>query len=212
MLGFQLVRNFDAPYFSRDMGEFWRRWHISFSFWLRDYLYIPLGGNRRGEARVAFNLFLTLLLAGLWHGSDATFLLFGAFHGLLVVLSHWYRKLRPVRDSSARWPGGVLVFLLFSAVVVFFRGQTIEHCFSLYAVMISGGTWALTPNVLVSIGVAALSAAALFGFDALYRRAGTECFVWDWPAPARVLAYALVLNALILLGRAEEIQFVYFQF
>jgi len=85
MLGFQLLRNFDTPYLSRDMGELWRRWHMSLSFWLRDYLFLSLGGSRVGPARLTFNLWTTLFVAGLWHGSTGSFVLFGIFHGTMVA-------------------------------------------------------------------------------------------------------------------------------
>jgi alginate O-acetyltransferase complex protein AlgI len=86
ILGFRLPRNFRYPYFSQSITEFWRRWHISLSTWFRDYLYIPLGGNRRGRTRTLVNLFVVFLLCGLWHGAAYTFVLWGVFHGLLLVV------------------------------------------------------------------------------------------------------------------------------
>lgn len=86
MLGFRLPRNFRYPYFSQSITEFWRRWHISLSTWFRDYLYIPLGGNRRGMARTLFNLVTVFLLCGLWHGAAYTFIAWGLFHGCLLVI------------------------------------------------------------------------------------------------------------------------------
>jgi alginate O-acetyltransferase complex protein AlgI len=85
MLGYSLARNFDAPYLSPNIRDFWRRWHISLSTWLRDYLYIPLGGGRGGEARTYFNLIVTMVLGGLWHGANMTFVLWGLFHGLALA-------------------------------------------------------------------------------------------------------------------------------
>src|SRR6185295_2592996 len=81
LLGFELMRNFEQPYFATNITDFWRRWHISLSTWLRDYLYIPLGGNRRGPARTYVNLMLTMLLGGLWHGAAWNFVLWGLWHG-----------------------------------------------------------------------------------------------------------------------------------
>ncbi|MDB5477781.1 MAG: poly(beta-D-mannuronate) O-acetylase [Alphaproteobacteria bacterium] len=86
MMGFRFIENFNNPYISRSITEFWRRWHISLSTWLRDYLYIPLGGNRKGAGRTYFNLFLTMLLGGLWHGANWTFILWGAWHGAFLAL------------------------------------------------------------------------------------------------------------------------------
>jgi alginate O-acetyltransferase complex protein AlgI len=86
MLGFVFPKNFDAPYRSRSMTEFWRRWHLSLSTWLRDYLYVPLGGNRKGAARTYVNLAIVMLLGGLWHGASWNFVLWGAMHGALLAI------------------------------------------------------------------------------------------------------------------------------
>ena len=86
LLGFKLMLNFETPYFSKSLSEFWRRWHISLSSWFRDYVYIPLGGSRVSETKVSFNIMVTFLLSGLWHGANWTFILWGALHGLVVVI------------------------------------------------------------------------------------------------------------------------------
>ena len=113
MFGFVLPENFNYPYISRSIREFWRRWHMSLSAWLRDYLYIPLGGNRRGPARTLCNLFIVFLLCGLWHGANWTFVLWGAWHGLFLVLE----RLVPDRPNSkilqaGGWLYATLVVLL----------------------------------------------------------------------------------------------------
>ena len=95
LMGFRLPDNFDAPYKSATVTEFWRRWHISLSSWLRDYLYIPLGGSRRGEWRTYLNLFLTMLLGGLWHGVSVTFVLWGVFHGVALALHKLWMRMVP---------------------------------------------------------------------------------------------------------------------
>ncbi|HOJ12159.1 MAG TPA: MBOAT family O-acyltransferase, partial [Clostridiales bacterium] len=94
IMGFELMENFKRPYFSKSVAEFWRRWHISLSSWFKDYLYIPLGGNRVSKARNYFNLFITFLASGLWHGANWTFVVWGALHGAYIVLG---RMLAPVR-------------------------------------------------------------------------------------------------------------------
>ncbi len=92
MLGFQFPQNFNSPYQSLSITEFWRRWHISLSAWLRDYLYVTLGGNRKGPIRTYFNLFLTMLLGGLWHGANWTFVIWGAYHGVLLAMERMNHK------------------------------------------------------------------------------------------------------------------------
>ena len=100
LLGFELLENFNAPYLSRSITEFWRRWHISLSTWLRDYLYIGLGGNRKGEFRTYINLFLTMLLAGLWHGAAWTFVVFGALHGVYLTVEKIWLKDKVLSDLT----------------------------------------------------------------------------------------------------------------
>ena len=133
LLGFRLPRNFNLPYASANVSEFWRRWHISLSTWLRDYLYIPLGGNRGTAVRTAVNLFVTMLLGGLWHGASWTFVIWGAFHGGLLVLYN----LGVVRVP---WlPRRVAVALTFLAVVVgwvMFRATSTREAFHIYVAMV----------------------------------------------------------------------------
>ncbi len=93
VLGYDLMENFNAPYWANSIGDFWKRWHISLSTWFRDYLYIPLGGNRFGITRMYENLFLTFMVSGLWHGANWTFVLWGALHGFYVIVGHYSKKI-----------------------------------------------------------------------------------------------------------------------
>jgi D-alanyl-lipoteichoic acid acyltransferase DltB (MBOAT superfamily) len=107
LMGFELLINFRLPYFAVNPSDFWRRWHISLSSWLRDYLYIPLGGNRLGPARTQFNLFLTMLLGGLWHGASWNFVLWGAFHGVILIIYRIFERHPDDRDpwsNPSRYP------------------------------------------------------------------------------------------------------------
>jgi alginate O-acetyltransferase complex protein AlgI len=131
MLGFVFAKNFDSPYRSRSMTEFWKRWHISLSTWLRDYLYIPLGGNRRGPIRTYVNLGLVMLLGGLWHGAAWTFVIWGALHGTILCLE----RLRGKTSVYERLPGALQTGITFVVVLftwVFFRSPdlpaALEYC------------------------------------------------------------------------------------
>jgi alginate O-acetyltransferase complex protein AlgI len=133
MLGIALPLNFDSPYKSTSMIEFWRRWHISLSQFLRDYLYVPLGGNRRGSARRYVNLMLTMLLGGLWHGASWTFVVWGALHGIYLLINHAWRSVtsafpRPGRFLAAfgRFAGAALTFTAVVVAWVFFRSTTFD--------------------------------------------------------------------------------------
>ena len=124
MLGFRFPQNFNSPYKSASITEFWQRWHISLSSWLRDYLYIPLGGNRKGALRTYFNLFLTMLLGGLWHGASWTFVLWGAYHGLLLAMERVHGR----HGLGWRLPrllqvGGTFVLVMFGWLL--FRAESI---------------------------------------------------------------------------------------
>ncbi|HEX3772895.1 MAG TPA: MBOAT family O-acyltransferase [Polyangiaceae bacterium] len=115
LLGFELMKNFDHPYLSQTPVEFWHRWHISLSTWFRDYVYIPLGGNRGSKPRVYFNLFVTFVLSGFWHGASWNFLMWGAYHGLLLVV---FRALEGVLPSvfRVRWLAPIRVLVMFALV------------------------------------------------------------------------------------------------
>ena len=102
MLGIRLPVNFHSPYKAASIIEFWRRWHISLSAFLRDYLYVPLGGNRHGRARRYLNLFITMLLGGLWHGANWTFMLWGGLHGLYLSVNHAFRHATKGHHACAR--------------------------------------------------------------------------------------------------------------
>jgi D-alanyl-lipoteichoic acid acyltransferase DltB (MBOAT superfamily) len=127
LLGFDTMLNFNLPYFSRTPSEFWRRWHISLSTWLRDYLYIPLGGNRGGNIALYRNLMITMLLGGLWHGAAWTFVLWGAFHGIILVI---YRALGISSEKPApKWLAvaqGLIMFHLICLGWLLFRAHNLE--------------------------------------------------------------------------------------
>jgi alginate O-acetyltransferase complex protein AlgI len=123
-LGFRFPENFDQPYTSRSITEFWRRWHMTLSRWFRDYLYIPLGGNRHGPARTFLNLFAVFVLCGLWHGAAYTFLVWGIYHGALLVIEKINRSSLHISVGPLNWP---LTLLLVVIGWVFFRAGTIAH-------------------------------------------------------------------------------------
>jgi D-alanyl-lipoteichoic acid acyltransferase DltB (MBOAT superfamily) len=129
-MGFRLPLNFNSPYKAENIGEFWRRWHISLSRWLKDYLYIPMGGNRKGPVRTGINLMITMLLGGLWHGAAARFVVWGGLHGVALVIEKiWHRIFRNVtkRTRIARIAGILLTFNFVSFAWIFFRAGSVEQ-------------------------------------------------------------------------------------
>ncbi len=129
ILGFRLPLNFNSPYKATSLADFWRRWHISLSRWLRDYLYIPLGGNRKGSFRTAVNLFITMLLGGLWHGASFRFVLWGGFHGIGLIINRIWNSLfgyRIGKSPAARIISGFLTFNFVSMCWIFFRASDMD--------------------------------------------------------------------------------------
>ena len=131
MLGYDIKRNFNMPYLSHNVTEFWKRWHISLSSWLQDYLYIPLGGNRRGKCRQYINLIVTMVIGGLWHGSSWTFVLWGLVNGIALVIHKMFIKNRNRKES------GILsiltTFIFISLVWVLFRASDLQNALDLYS-------------------------------------------------------------------------------
>ncbi|MFW6288451.1 MAG: MBOAT family O-acyltransferase, partial [Spirochaetota bacterium] len=157
MMGFRFIENFNRPYISKSITEFWRRWHISLSSWLRDYLYIPLGGNRKGRQRTYINIMLVMLLGGLWHGAAWTFVAWGAWHGLFLM----GERVLEDRGHELRLPRALSVFLTMLVVVigwVVFRAQSFPVALNVYAGMIGMNGLAVGDQLLWQISPLAVAA------------------------------------------------------
>lgn len=138
ILGFDLMRNFEHPYFAKNTGEFWRRWHISLSSWFMDYVYIPLGGSRKGYVRTLINLFITFLVSGLWHGAEWSFIAWGAVNGIFVILSRIYQPIsRKVKKLLGINPNGIITkvvgatitFIMIDFAWIFFIAKNMQDAF-----------------------------------------------------------------------------------
>jgi D-alanyl-lipoteichoic acid acyltransferase DltB (MBOAT superfamily) len=156
LLGFHFPENFDRPYTAASLRDFWRRWHMTLSRWLRDYLYIPLGGSRHGETRTAINIMITMLLGGLWHGAGWTFVAWGALHGIGQVIGRWRIRRDPAFAAPATgWVLArrrIVTFHLVCVGWVLFRADSIGTAFELLARLFTPGTLTLvTPLVLLAI-------------------------------------------------------------
>ena len=137
LLGFQLPQNFNRPYLALSLRDFWRRWHMTLSRWLRDYLYIPLGGNRDGPRRTYRNLMLTMLLGGLWHGASWTFLLWGGIHGSALSAERWgHRRFPRVRVPA--WVAWLVTFNVVCVAWVFFRSPDLSTAFDMLGQVFAG--------------------------------------------------------------------------
>jgi D-alanyl-lipoteichoic acid acyltransferase DltB (MBOAT superfamily) len=214
MLGFDLMRNFRHPYFAKNIADFWKRWHISLSTWLRDYLYIPLGGNRKGATRTTINLFLTMLLGGLWHGASWNFVIWGGLHGTYLAAYHTWRRWRDPREMQwmptplvSRVVSSIAVYALVTFAWLFFRahdtGTTIAYLSGLSALS-PGGEGALLP-VLVLWGLT-------LAIDLPQAVTDDELFALRWAFMPRAAAVAAACLVILFSGQMTHEPFIYFQF
>jgi alginate O-acetyltransferase complex protein AlgI len=212
MLGFVFPKNFDSPYLSQSMTEFWRRWHISLSTWLRDYLYVPLGGNRKGPLRTYVNLFIVMLLGGLWHGASWNFVVWGGLHGSLLALERMRGK------SAAYWklPSPARVAITFAAVLVtwvFFRAPDLPSAGAYLASM--AGVVTPDPGAALISGVV-YQPYYLLTFVAAAVVTWTCPQTWDWSrhlTPLKAVAVGgAFAGATVMLTTQAFNPFIYFIF
>jgi alginate O-acetyltransferase complex protein AlgI len=215
--GFELPRNFDFPYLAGSITEFWRRWHITLSSWLRDYLYIPLGGNRKGPVRTYVNLVATMGLCGLWHGASWNYLVWGLYNGVLLSLHRIYDRAlkgRPWADQLRQHPAfrvvAVAVTLLQVAVgLVMVRAQTWSDCGHVERALLGWGAAVAAPQV--PIWVAWLVGVVALGhlFSGLR---GRRCGLLELHPLARAGVYTAAVVLLVVFGPGTTKAFIYFQF
>jgi alginate O-acetyltransferase complex protein AlgI len=217
LLGIKFPVNFEKPYSAVDLQDFWRRWHITLSRWLRDYLYIPLGGNRGSEASVARNIMITMILGGLWHGANWTFLAWGALHGVGQVVGHVRRERREKAGLPAiaqgTWRHWIQVFLTFQFVClawVFFRATSFTNAFQYLSRLVTGwGTTTSLVTPLLVLTIAAVLAVQLVPSNIVDR--ATSFFSRQRFAVQAVLL-ALVLLVITTLGPTGVAPFIYYRF
>lgn len=230
LLGLDLIQNFKAPYAAAGPSELWRRWHISLSTWLRDYLYIALGGSRGGRWLTYRNLMLTMLLGGLWHGAAWSFVLWGAWHGLLLVVfrpAFWDRlRARLSVNKAAAFAitlgRRVIFFHLVCLGWALFRAQSLSDCATIWRKLldVSAWRWDHWSSAVARSGEARylIACAAVIGALILIQnlwRVGTDVWVarlWRAPAPVRFVLIVALLYATALLSPEDPPPFIYFQF
>jgi alginate O-acetyltransferase complex protein AlgI len=210
LFGFNLTQNFNRPYFSASFREFWSRWHISLSTWFRDYLYIPLGGNRGSKGRTYFNLFTTFVISGLWHGANWTFVIWGAIHGLFQIIERIFTELK--FPKLPKFLSIILVFAVTCFAWVFFRAANVQDAFHIVSTVFSN------PGNTIHIGDKGIFAFSVFGIIILI---AVEFMNEYYPevnllnhrfAPVRYATILIMLIIIISLGVFDGSQFIYFQF
>lgn len=217
LLGFHFPLNFNAPYFAVSIQDFWRRWHISLSTWLRDYLYIPLGGSRLSSAKTYRNLFITFLLGGLWHGAAWTFIVWGLMHGLYLMLERVVALRRGASRtpenasflSVHRWLRMIYVFHLVCFTWIFFRSETFADAGDMLRQLVTA--WG--PSQMIS---GTLIWAMIVGWLCQFMDGDRLSGLWNrfttWHPVAQGAAAAVVLMIILALGPKGVSPFIYFQF
>lgn len=228
LLDIDLMINFKSPYFSASIREFWSRWHISLSTWFRDYVYIPLGGNRRGPWRTRWNLLVTFLVSGLWHGADWTYVLWGGIHGLGQILEREWNRMFRIDPNKKTWLKMGCTFLFVSVTWIFFRANTISDAGYILTHLFDGIT---DPKAYLTDGYHAFQHAGMVQVSGLstliisflcililllHDRLNQTKDVWarigGLKKPLRYALYFLLLFIILYSRQLGEYEFVYFQF
>ena len=230
LLGFQFPQNFDSPYKSASITEFWRRWHISLSSWLKDYLYISLGGNRHGKIRQYFNLLMTMLLGGLWHGASLNFILWGGIHGVLLCLDKMWHSICPVLSPLTYLPskqnpngrrrpvlglvGGLVTFHLVAALWVLFRASSFGIAEQVFHQIV----YKFEPQIFLQwcTSYKAVALLILVGYALHFMpeslSAKTRGFVTRCPLVVKALLIVILVWIVIQIKSSDVQPFIYFQF
>lgn len=216
LMGFDLMDNFRSPYLSKNIAEFWHRWHISLSTWFRDYVYIPLGGSRVKFGRWAFNILVVFVLSGIWHGAAWTFLLWGFAHGLLHIIEKALRNRFPSKESQSKWVrisvDALCVLKTFVLVTLFwvvFRATDLEHLKAIFVTAFTnfggGEQMSVKPGMWIYLGLFILS-------DIVLRNTRFDAWCEGKPMMVRWLIYAVLVFMVIACSSVKNFPFIYFQF
>ncbi len=213
LFGFEIPINFDLPYISKSPREFWRRWHISLSTWLRDYLYIPLGGNRKTRGRTYFNVMTTMVLGGLWHGANWTFVLWGFYHGVLIAVQRWLEEkfefVKRIFSPTSFVLSGLTALFTFNFVClgwVLFRAESLSKVGDILHNIFKAGFDPHTVQITIVLMLALASLSHI-----VRSRWNMEEWYVRLPAPVQAFGYSCATIAIFLFFTTEQ-RFIYFQF
>ncbi len=216
-LGIELIDNFRMPYFATSPADLWRRWHVSLSSWFRDYVYISLGGNRRGRARTYLNLFLTMLLSGFWHGAAWTMITWGGYHGVLLAIHRGLRTVFPGGEALSpalavvrRLAAAFLMFQLYALGLAFFRSTSMSQAWTILGRLFDSWQW--NDFALGSLGLILFYATPLFAYEAWVEKQGNLLALTRKGPLVQAVAYTVALLVLIFLPAPNAREFIYFQF
>jgi D-alanyl-lipoteichoic acid acyltransferase DltB (MBOAT superfamily) len=211
LLGVRIIDNFRSPYLSASIAEFWSRWHISLSTWFRDYLYIPLGGNRVALPRWALNTMIVFMVSGLWHGASWTFVAWGALHGLLLLGERFFKPLISVDKvgTPLRHLLVIKTFVLTSLIWIFFRAENFEKAEAVFRALTAFNTGLFNSTTYY---LAAGSASLLLLGDIWLKGARMDQKLSAQPLAIRWTLYTVLIFGLLAFAGTEKFAFIYFQF
>lgn len=231
VMGFRITKNFERPYFSKSVKEFWRRWHVSLSSWFKEYLYIPLGGNRHGRLRKYLNIMIVFLVSGLWHGANVTFLIWGGLHGayqvigdILSPVKRRFVKRFNIRTNELNYKllQVIITFLLVDFAWLFFRANTYKDAIILIKNMFYFNPWIFLDNSIYNLGldsreffVAVMSLITVLVMSLLQRKKGIMLRFSKQNMAFRWFIYVAAIMAILIFGvfaGYDAQQFIYFQF
>lgn len=225
MLDIDLMENFRSPYFATSVKDFWRRWHISLSSWFRDYVYIPLGGNRCKGIRHGFNLFITFLISGLWHGADWTFIMWGGLHGLAQIVENVFQKKFTSKKEKKAWKNVVstlVVFAFCNFAWIFFRADSMEQVIYFYTHMFQGISNPITfiaqaqKDLIIDVylfGKIMSMIMLVFAFDFISLKKDAIAFIGEQKTLVRWSVYCFFVFIMFIFMPVElRTEFLYFQF
>lgn len=224
LLGYRFRENFNSPFKAQNPTEFWHRWHISLSTWLRDYIYIPLGGNRCSRPRAYFNLAATMVIGGLWHGASWMYVIWGAVHGVLLVLHKMWRTLLSavttpaakiaVKLGSVRCLNMVVTFFIVALIFMLFRAQSLEDVEMMWHQIIHDFHLSVAPEFISSYASIVITMLAAYLLHMLPTAVGTTVCRWfcSWPVIIQSLLLAITLYAAIQVRSSDIVPFIYLQY
>lgn len=207
LFGFDLMQNFNRPYFSSSFKEFWSRWHISLSSWFRDYLYIPLGGNRKGKIRTNINLLVTFIVSGFWHGANWTFIIWGGLHGIYLILEKQFQSIKLPKLASI-----LFVFILTNFAWIFFRASSIKEAFKIIFTIITPSSKHFYTGDLGIFSFSILAILILFMNDFVGEYYPKFRLFTNNNIAVRYISIVIITLYIIALGVFDNSQFIYFQF
>ncbi len=219
LFGIELIRNFNFPYFSRDIAEFWRRWHISLSTWFRDYLYIPIGGSKGGAWMKIRNTFIIFIVSGFWHGANWTFIIWGLLNAIYIIPSILFNTNRNNLDIVAQnsilptFKETLSILATFSLTVfawIFFRADSVSHACKYYSLLFSRSLFTI-PEINPSMLLIAVGILVLIEWIGRKEQYAIAHFGLNWPKPLRWSFYYVITMSILYFAGSEQ-QFIYFHF